>query len=83
MARLDAITSATHSIIYGDLRPEDPRLAEARKVAVYHMYNKNMEVECRHLQTQIPADYDVLRQNIDPGGAELKDVHGRSPYPCL
>jgi hypothetical protein len=71
VARLDAITSAIHSILYKDLSPSDHRLAEQRKWVVGRLYSENIDAERQHLQNQFPEDYKILDQHITLGETEI------------
>lgn len=73
VARLDAMTSAIHAILYKDLEPDDIKAAQKRKWAIQNLYNDNIQAERAHLQTQFPEDYGVLDEYISLGEREIED----------
>jgi hypothetical protein len=73
VARLDAITSSIHNILWKDLQPEDERVAAQRRWIIQALYNKNIDAERIHLKTQFPEDYEFLDQYITLGEREHID----------
>lgn len=76
IARIDAVSSSIHAMLFVDLAPEDKKRAAVRRELIQGLYDSNIKAELNHLRTQFPDDCKTISEYIELGEREAIDQAG-------